>query len=363
MQLARRRRAISRFEARFERGRVGRCVAAGLAGALSCALSVALLAGRASASEGGVSFYPLGIGVPDAAIMPPLEGVYYLNVPYFYQASASAAKDFEIGGNVVAGVHANIFADFNFAEWVPTTNFFGGTAAVGLALVPGHVDTTVDALLSGPRGRTLALSFNQVNTQLGDPILSGELGWKWGDQHLAFTQWLNVPIGMYEDHSIANLSFHAWIGDSSLSYTWQDKKAGWQVSAKAGLTTNGINQFTDYRSGVASHYEASVEKMLSPEFSISAQSYYYWQLTADGGSGDRIGAFEGRVVGVGGSVAYNFKAFGQPSTLRLRGLTELDARNRLEGHSLWLVWSLPLVMHTPPTPPPGAAPGGPPQGR
>ena len=46
-------------------------------------------------------------------------------------------------------------------------------------------------------------------------------------------------------------------------------------------------------------------------------------------------------MGVGGTLAYNFKAFGRPSSLRIRGLNEMDARNRLEGHSLWLVWAMP----------------------
>lgn len=325
-------------------------------GFIGVALAIVAFAGQAQASEGGVSFYPLGIGVPDAALMPPVVGAYYSNVPYFYQGSASAAKDFEIGGNVVTGVHANIFGDFNFAEWVPTTNFFGATAAVGVVLVPGHVGASVGAILTGPLGRVVGVSVDQSNTQLADPILSGELGWKWGDQHLAITQWLNVPVGEYQDHSIANLSFHAWIGDSSLSYTWQDKKDGWQVSAKAGYTFNGINQFTDYRSGIASHYEASAEKIVSPAISVGVQTYYYWQLTGDSGSGNRIGPFAGRVVGVGGTLAYNFKAFDRPSTLRFRGMTELDAKNRLEGHSVWLVWSLPLLMKLPPTPPGAAHP-------
>jgi hypothetical protein len=307
-----------------------------------------LAAGQAHASEGGVSFYPLGIGVPDAAIMPPLPGVYYANVAYFYQGSANASKDFEIGGNVVAGVHANIFADFNFAQWVPTTNFLGATAAVGVALIPGHVGVDADALLSGPAGRTIGVSVDQDNTQLGDPVATGELGWTWGDQHFAIIQWLNVPVGMYQDRSIANLSFHAWIGDTSLAYTWQDKTSGWQVSAKAGYTFNGTNQFTDYQSGIASHYEASVEKIVTPAFSIGGQAYYYWQLTGDGGSGDRIGSFEGRVVGIGGTFAYNFTAFDRPSSLRFRGMTEVDTKNRLAGHSLWAVWTLPLRMATPP---------------
>ena len=61
----------------------GRSLGVGLA------LAAALSAAQARASEGGISFYPLGIGVPDAAIMPPVQGVYYANVLYNYSGQRS----------------------------------------------------------------------------------------------------------------------------------------------------------------------------------------------------------------------------------------------------------------------------------
>src|SRR6516162_5676616 len=116
-----------------------RTTAGSLARGLSLGLifAGALWAQPASASEGGFSFYPLGVGVPDAALMPPVQGVYYANVVYDYRASAGASQDFEFGGHVVAGVKMAATADFNFTQWVPTTNFAGGTAALGVALIPG----------------------------------------------------------------------------------------------------------------------------------------------------------------------------------------------------------------------------------
>ena len=143
----------------------------------------------------------------------------------------------------------------------PTTNVAGGTLALGAAVIPGQVGVSVDAVITGPLGQQLDLSLKNSALLMADPVATAELGWKWGDHHLAFIEWVNVPIGQYQQSSLSNLAFHAWIGDSSLAYTWQNnEKSGWQVSAKAGLTFNGINQFTDYRSGIASHYEASIEK-------------------------------------------------------------------------------------------------------
>jgi hypothetical protein len=330
-----------------------------LARGLACSfvLAGAHWAQQARASEGGVSFYPLGIGVPDAAIMPPLEGLYSANLVYYYQGSASASREFEIGGKVVAGANATVFADFTFVEWVASTNVAGGTFALGAAVVPGQVGVTANAVIIDPSGGATGVSAKDSNLVMGDPIATAELGWTWGEgHHLAVIQWLNAPIGDYLDNHLANLAFHAWIGDTSLAYTWQKKDAPWQVSAKAGYTFNGTNQFTDYQSGIASHYEASVERIFSPKVSVGAQAYYYWQLTGDGGSGDRIGPFMGRVLGLGGTAAYNFTFAGRPSTFRIRGMAETDAKNRFEGHSIWAQWTFPFVMKAPPKPPAAGAP-------
>jgi hypothetical protein len=94
-------------------------------------LAIVLLAHGAHASEGGASFYLLGSGGPEAAIMPPLEGVFLTNTAYYYHGEASVGRDFQIGGNVVNGIQATIAADFPIVLWVPSTNFLGGTVAFG----------------------------------------------------------------------------------------------------------------------------------------------------------------------------------------------------------------------------------------
>ena len=53
---------------------------------------------------------------------------------------------------------------------------------------------------------------------------------------------------------------------------------------------------------------------------------------------------------VGGEVAYNFKLAGKPATLRLHGMTELDAQNRLEGHAIFLDLSFPIRLRIPHAP-------------
>ena len=52
----------------------------------------ALWAGQANASEGGASLYLLGSGGPEAAVPPPLQGVYADNTIYVYPISVSNTR-------------------------------------------------------------------------------------------------------------------------------------------------------------------------------------------------------------------------------------------------------------------------------
>ena len=301
----------------------------------------------AQASEGGASIYLLGTGGPETAIMPPLKGVFFENTRYDYSGSASAARPFQLGGNVVAGLNASIPADFVFGQWVPTTNFLNGALMVGGALPIGGASVDVGAILSGPLGRQISVTKHDSAFVVGDPLLTGALGWKTGDLHLQFSSFVNVPIGTYRDGALANLAFHRWAGDTSFAATWHDAKAGWDISSKAGFTFNGTNPSTQYTTGTEFHLEGSVEKILSKAFSIGVQGYLFQQVSGDSGTGDQVGPFEGHVIGVGGQAAYNFMVGKAPVTLRVHGTTEFDATNRLQGRSIWFDLSMPLWVQLP----------------
>jgi hypothetical protein len=72
--------------------------------------------------------------------------------------------------------------------------------------------------------------------------------------------------------------------------------------------------------------------------------YVYDQVTGDGGAGDRIGPFEGRVVAVGPLVGYAFKFMEIiPVQLNARWFHEFDVRNRVTGNSIFGTISVPLL--------------------
>jgi hypothetical protein len=78
--------------------------------------------------------------------------------------------------------------------------------------------------------------------------------------------------------------------------------------------------------------------------SLGAGGYIYDQVTGDSGSGNRIGAFEGRVVAVGPLLGYTFRIMNLiPVNLNARWFHEFDVRNRVTGNSIFGSISLPLV--------------------
>lgn len=322
---------------------------------LGATAAAAVWAGQAQASEGGASIYLLGTGGPGAAVLPPIEGLFLLNTLYHYDGKSEGSRQFVVGGNLVAGLKANINADFPIVLFVPTTNLAGGTLVVGGTIPMGEPAIDVSAVITGPRGNTAVISRSDNKFIVGDPLLLANLGWKTGKTHITLATFVNVPIGDYRKDELSNLAFHRWAADASLAVTWLDEEAGWDLSGKAGFTFNGENHWTDYNTGTEFHAEAAIEKKLSPAWSLGVQGYYFDQVSGDTGRGATLGPFKGRVAGAGVTGAYNFKIAGKiPATLRLHAMTEFDARNRLEGQSVFLDFSMPLWVKLPPG---AAAPG------
>ena len=308
-------------------------------------LALALAAPEtASANDGGTSLYLLGTGGPGTAIMPPVEGVYLDKLIYIYDGEAKAERQFPLNGNIVAGLDATIVADFTTLLFVPSTDFLGGTLALGVTMPLGAPMLDVDAVLTTPSGPSLSASRHDSALTTGDPVALTMLGWHGDKLHFQIATMTNIPVGHYREGRLANLSLHRWAVDGSGALSWHDTATGWDLSAKAGYTYNGSNRTTDYDSGDEIHLEGAIEKTLSPKFSLGVQAYYNKQISGDDGA---LGPFKGEAIAVGGTAAFNTVMAGTPATFRLRVLQEVDATNRLEGTSFWLDFSIPLKMNLP----------------
>jgi hypothetical protein len=63
--------------------------------------------------------------------------------------------------------------------------------------------------------------------------------------------------------------------------------------------------------------------------------FWYQQVTADTGSGARLGDFKGRAMGAGPVVSYATNIGGLDTTFELKWLPKFDVKNRVEGNALW----------------------------
>ncbi len=307
-----------------------------------------LLSTPAWGSENGSSFYLLGSGGPQAAVLPPVKGVFFANTFFYYNGATGVDKPLIFSGNIRGERQWNHRRRLpDHSRRVPWQSVLGGHLVAGAVIPFGQVWVDGNVVLTGPRGNQIGISRSDAAFLLGDPVLTVAQGWTHGIVNVAISDLLNIPIGEYREGQLANLAFHRWADDLSFAFTRLDPKDGWDLSAKTGFTFNGENPATDYRTGTEWHLEAAVEKHITPAWALGVQAYQFSQVTGDSGSGAKLGPFEGRVTGVGAEAAYSFMIGKAPVTVRLHGTTEFNAVNRLQGHSIWFDLSMPLHVQLP----------------
>lgn len=298
----------------------------------------------ATAAENGIGFYLLGSRGPMAGYVPP-PGLYLQNDFYFYDGKLGAGRSFPAGGRVTANVKSQARADFLTGTWVTPWQVLGGNFAIG-AIVPfGRVGVTAGVEVAAPRlGRRVGTSLKDKASLFGDPVMSATLGWHSGKFHWNGTVLVNIPVGDYREGELANLAFHRWASDVSGALTWFDPEIGVDLSATAGVTFNGKNNVTDYRTGTEFHVEWAATKSLSKEFSVGLVGYHYQQLTGDSGPGATLGDYKGRVTALGGTLAYTFTVGKTPISTRLKVFREFNTENRMQGTLGYVTVAMPLTI-------------------
>jgi len=290
----------------------------------------------ARAAEHGTGVYLMGSKGPMAGIVPE-SGLYFQNDLFYYRAKAGASEALPMGGEIGVGINARALIDVPTLIWSTPHNVLNGQLAFALSQPLGRESVDADVVV-GPQSGGVR---NSVTTA-GDPIASAMLGWTSGSFHWNMTAMVNVPVGNYRKGSMANLAFNHWATDLSVAGTWFDPSKGWEVSGVAGVTFNGRNPATDYRSGRELHFEAAVSKYINPRFSLGIMGYHYQQISNDTGSGATLGGFRGRTSALGPTASYTFMVDKKPITLRLKILREFNVKNRLKGTAGFLTVSLPL---------------------
>jgi hypothetical protein len=338
---------------------------------VNTATALALIActpGIALADEGGVSFWIPGTFGSLPAV--PQQAPGWSEATFYWHDSVSAggdvarAREITIGripANATANVNANVNSNIDLGALVATYTFatpvFGGQASAGLTGFYGPNNTSLAGSLTGtlatPSGTFPFSRFDSINssiTAFGDLYPQFTLKWNSGVHNYMTYITGDIPVGAYDSTRLANLGIGHWAIDAGGGYTYFDQKTGHEFSAVLGFTYNTINPSTQYQNGVDMHLDWGASQFVTKQWQVGLVGYLYQEIGCDSGSGDRVGCFQSRVLGVGPQVGYLFPVGDKlQGYLNLKAYGEFDNANRPAGWNLWLTFALSPTAPTRPT--------------
>jgi hypothetical protein len=334
-----------------------RCAMAGAAG-----LAIALATQTALADEGGVSFWLPGL-YGSLAAAPQQPGWSFAEILYHTTVSAgadvSAAREITIGRfnptvgvNLSGNLNANANLALGMANYTFATPVLGGQASVGMMAVYGRNDVNLNATLIaalGPLAVIRSDSFGSAVSGFGDLYPVATLRWNQGVNNFMVYATGDIPVGDYDSMHLANIGIGHGAVDAGVGYTYLNPQTGHEFSATTGLTYNFINPATQYQNGVDWHLDWGASQFLSKQVLVGAVGYVYQQVTADSGSGDRVGPFQSRVIGVGPQIGFIFPIGTMQGYLNFKGYKEFDNENRPAGWNAWATFSISLGEQAPPS--------------
>ncbi len=333
-------------------------------GGLFLAAAIIAVAPQVSlADEGGVSFWLPGLFGSLAAV-PGQPGFSFSTFDYNTNVSASGnvarARQIEIGAispTVQATVSAKLDADVNFVWLNPTyvfaTPVLGGQASVSMGALYGRPDATLDGTLTitSPISATTPVNISSSVTGFGDLYPTAQLKWNDGVNNYMVYGTGDIPVGDYERRRLANLGIGHGAADLGAGYTYLDMKTGHEFSVTGGFTYNLENPSTHYQNGVDLHIDWAASQYLSQQFSVGVVGYLYDEIGCDGGSGDRVGCFQSRVVSIGPQASYLFPVGDMQGYLNLKAYFEFDAQDRPDGWNIWATFAISPAAPTAKAPP------------
>jgi hypothetical protein len=224
---------------------------------------------------------------------------------------------------VNANVNANVNLGLVAGTYTFATPVLGGQASATLLASYGSNSTSLAGSLvgtvTGPGGGTLPFSrFDSIDSSIigfGDLIPIFQLKWNAGVHNYMTYIAGDIPVGMYQSTRLANLGIGHGTIDAGGGYTYFNPQTGHEFSAVLGFTYNFKNTATQYQNGVDMHLDWGASQFLTKQWQVGLVGYLYQEIGCDSGSGDRVGCFQSRVVGVGPQVGYIFPVgdMGQPA--------------------------------------------------
>ncbi len=290
------------------------------------------------ADEGGVPFWMSGQYASMAAV-PSQPGWSLVLMPYVYSGSADKSKNFQHGQSVNAGLSTKESIFLFQLGYSAEEKILGGQPYVGVGWGPGANTTTAFASVS-----SLNTEFNKANSVTGStdiyPLAS--LAWNKGNNNFMTYVTGDIPVGTYSATSLSSIGIGHAAMDAGGGYTYLNNTTGLEFSSVLGATYNWMNNQTNYKNGIDSHLDWSVSQFLSQNWQVGIAGYGYYQLTADSGSGNRVGAFKSQVAAIGPQIGYLINIGKKQAYINLRAYKEFWAQNRVEGYAMISTISIPL---------------------
>jgi hypothetical protein len=242
-------------------------------------------------------------------------------------------------GNLNATLNADANLGFAIPTYVFATPVLGGQAAVAMIVPFGHNRVSVDATVAaslGPFGFDVFGGRTDSVSGFGDLIPQASLRWNQGVHNWMVYATGDIPVGAYNPDRLANLGIGHGAIDGGGGYTYFNPQTGHEFSAVLGFTYNLENTDTNYKNGVDMHLDWGASQFVTKEWQIGLVGYFYDQISCDSGSGDRVGCFESRVIGIGPQIGHIFQ-IGEhhQGYLNLKGYKEFDAAHRPDGWNVW----------------------------
>lgn len=225
-------------------------------------------------------------------------------------------------------------------SWTPARTLLGGQPSMSVSFGWGRV---VNRAASATDASETNLDPVARDSGPTDIVPTMSLYWARGR-----TSWMaymtgNLPVGTVDPKRYSNLTLGHFAFDAGGGLTWSDPASGWEVSAVAGFTINATDPTTQYRNGLDSHLDWDVSwSEPAGGWQLGLAGYVYWQLGADSGSGDTVGAFKSRVVGLGPEFVRNFTLGGRAMQANVRAYGEVWATNRPQGVAAYATLNFPL---------------------
>lgn len=276
------------------------------------------------AAESGFGNYLLGSkGIAAGIVAPP--GVYIVSQHVSYNGDYLGP----IAGSGSQDVRVNVDLAFEQISpvWITPIEIAGGNLGFGVTVPVGFVGVRLD---------TPARHISDERMTIGDPLFSAFVGWHQARLHWNLGITAVAPVGDYDANRLANLSLNRPSLDVFDGVTWSLPQLNLEMSGALGVTFNGENSVTHYRSGTELHGEWAISTAITPQFAIGLTGYHYEQLTDDTGPNVVPGGFRGRVSAVGLAANYRGTLGDTAFVLRAQAIEEFNTKNRFQATPIFV---------------------------